>query len=262
MDQEMVGVRQDVVAVQRHLAGMAEILNQLRGFRVHADIAEQPDLEHAREHVAGDRRTAALLGREQPVVLLGQRRQLLARDDIAGDQAEQDLAVELRQMGRHLGDEALRDRRRTARDLGTDRLARAAARVDRREVAADEHDVARPADGVADPERDHVLLVAGALVHDPGGVLPEEAHPRIPGVRVPRELRLRSTSMFLRMISIRSSRAYCRSSAEPASCKPSGLPRKVRWNTSLRIETKILTWLLIACRSRAASAMPTCAKCQ
>ena len=62
MDQEMLGVRQDVVAVQRHLAGMAEILHQLGGFRVHADIAEQPDLEHAREHVAGDRRAAALLG--------------------------------------------------------------------------------------------------------------------------------------------------------------------------------------------------------
>ena len=87
-------------------------------------------------------------------------------------------------MGRHLGDEALRDRRGAARDLLTDGIACAPARVDRREVAADEHDVARPAEGVADPERDHVLLVAGALVHDPGGVVPEEAHPGIPRRRL------------------------------------------------------------------------------
>ena len=184
MDQELLGLRQDVVTVQGHLAGVTEVLHQLGGFRMHPDIAEQPDLEHAGEHVAGDRLAAALFRGEQPVVLLGQLCQLRPRNDVPADQPEQDLAVEQRKMGRHLGDEALRDRRRAARDLGAHRLARPAARVDCREVAADEHDVARPANGVADPERDHVLLVAGALVHDPGGVLPEEAHPRIPGVGV------------------------------------------------------------------------------
>ena len=34
MDQKVLGVRQDVVAVHQHLAGMAEILNQLSGFRM------------------------------------------------------------------------------------------------------------------------------------------------------------------------------------------------------------------------------------
>ena len=134
----------------------------------------------------------------------------------------------------------MRDRRRAARDLGADRLARPAARVDRREVAADEHDVARPANGVADPERDHVLLVAGALVHDPGGVLPEEAHPRIPGVRIHES----ALALHLDVLADDLDQVFARVlqvQAEPASCKPSGLPRKVRWNTSLRIETKILT---------------------
>ena len=124
------------------------------------------------------------LAREQAVVLVGQRRELGPRDHVAADQPEQDLAVELRQMRRHLGDVALRDRRGAARDLLAHGLARAPARVDRREVAADERDVARPAEGVADPERADLLLVAGDLMHDPRRVLAEEAHPGVARLRL------------------------------------------------------------------------------
>ena len=113
MDQEMLGIRQDVVAVERHLARIAEELDQLGRLGVHADITEQADLEHAGEDVAGDRLARPCLRGELPVVLLVQEPQLRARDHVAADQAEQDLAVELRQMRRHLGDEALgRSRRR------------------------------------------------------------------------------------------------------------------------------------------------------
>ena len=72
MDQKLLGLRQDVVAVRAAPRRVTEVLHQLGGFRVHADIAEQPDLEHAGEDVAGDRVAAALFRGEQPVVLLGQ----------------------------------------------------------------------------------------------------------------------------------------------------------------------------------------------
>ena len=145
--------------------------------------------------------------------------------------------------------------RRAARDLGAHRLARPAARVDRREVAADEHDVARPANGVADPERDHVLLVAGALVHDPGGVLPEEAHPRIPGVRIHESalaLHLDVLADDLDQVLARVLQVQGRAGELQAQRIAEESPLE----HSLRIETKILTWLLIACRSPPARCPP------
>ncbi len=207
MDQELLGLRQHVVAVERHLARMAEVLHELRGLGVEADVAEQPDLEHAGEDVARHRLAAADLARVEPVVLVGEHGELGARDHVAADQPEQDLAVEVRQMRRHLGDVALGDHRGAARDLLAHGLARPPRRIDRREVAADEHDVARPAEGVAQPERRRPSSSSPVtLMHDPRRVPPPRK--RTQGSRAPgsARLRLRSTSMFLRMISIRSSR--------------------------------------------------------
>ena len=93
---------------------------------------------------------------------------------------------------------------------------------------------------MADPERDHVLLVAGALVHDPGGALAEEAHPRVPGLLVDEA----ALALDLDVLADDLDQVLARVlqiQGGAGELQAERVAQKVRWNTSLRIETKILT---------------------